>query len=345
MMALTHATIATAGTSLILGTANPLPLGLAIIGSQLPDLDTTTSTIGKIFFPISSWIEDRFPHRSVTHSLLATAAITAVSLLVTYFLLGDINFKIAIALPLGHLLACFSDTFTKQGVQLFYPEPVWAISVSNPRRRLKTGGAGELWVLGAAIALLMLGIHLANGGGISQKVSQNLGLKDGVVELYNQNASTHQVYARITGYWASDRTSADGKYLIIGNEGNEFIVSDGKGIYKTGEQIITSKVSTEVGEAAKTEIKNISFDDEEAIAQLEELQQTYPGAEIYLNGELAIDFPEDVKIPVEPNQMVTAELVGSSLKFNYCGLGDAIAYLNAQYAIGAVEIKVVQSGG
>ena len=149
MLSITHASIASAGTSLILGTADPLPLGLAVIGSQLPDLDTTTSTIGKIFFPISSWIEDRFPHRTITHSLLATAAITLVSLSVNYFWLqGDI--KSAIALPLGHLLACFSDTFTKQGVQLFYPEPVWAVSVSNPRRRLKTGGAGELWVLGSA---------------------------------------------------------------------------------------------------------------------------------------------------------------------------------------------------
>jgi inner membrane protein len=243
MMSITHSAIALSGTSLILGTANPLALGLAVIGSQLPDLDTTTSTIGKIFFPVSSWIEDRFPHRSVTHCLLATAAmpsatrsvIAIISIGIGYFL-GDI--KTAIALPLGHLLSCFSDTFTKQGVQLFYPEPVWAISVSNPRRRLKTGGAGELWVLGIAIALLCFGIYLANGGGITQKVSQNLGLKDGVVELYNQNASTHQVYANITGYWASDRTSADGKYLIIGNEGNEFIVSDGKGVYKTGEQII-----------------------------------------------------------------------------------------------------------
>ncbi len=203
MMSLTHAAIALAGTSLILGTADPLPLGLAILGSQLPDLDTTTSTIGKIFFPISSWIEDRFPHRTITHSLLATAAIAAVSLSVNYFWLqGDI--KTAIALPLGHLLACFSDTFTKQGVQLFYPEPVWAISVSNPRRRLKTGGAGELWVLGSAIALLILGIYLANGGGITQKVSQNLGLRDGIVQVYNENAATNHVYASITGYWASD---------------------------------------------------------------------------------------------------------------------------------------------
>jgi inner membrane protein len=247
-----------------------------------------------------------------------------------------------IALPLGHLLSCFSDTFTKQGVQLFYPEPVWAISVSNPRRRLKTGGAGELWVLGVEIALLCFGIYLTNGGGITQKVSQSLGLKDGVIELYNQNASTHQVYANITGVWASDRTSADGKYLIIGNEGNEFIVSDGKGIYKTGEQIITSKVSTVVGEVAKTEIKSISFDDEEAISTLEELQQTYPGADIFLSGELTIDFPEDIKIPVEPNQMVTAEVVGSSLKLNYCGLGRAIVYLKEQYAVGTVEVKIVQ---
>jgi inner membrane protein len=90
MMSVTHCVIALSGTSLILGTANPLPLGLAVIGSQLPDLDTTTSTIGKIFFPISSWIEDRFPHRSITHCLLATVAIAIVLIGIGYFS-GDIK--------------------------------------------------------------------------------------------------------------------------------------------------------------------------------------------------------------------------------------------------------------
>jgi inner membrane protein len=94
MMALTHATIATAGTSLILGTANPNALGLAVIGSQLPDLDTTTSTIGKIFFPLSNWIEDKFPHRSITHCLLATAVIAAVSIPLGFFS-GEIKASIA----------------------------------------------------------------------------------------------------------------------------------------------------------------------------------------------------------------------------------------------------------
>jgi len=51
----------------------------------------------------------------------------------------------------------------------------------------------------------------------------------------------------------------------------------------------------------------------------------------------------DVKIPIEPNQMVTAELVGSSLKLNYCGLSRAIVYLKEQYAVENMEVKIWQS--
>ena len=230
-------------------------------------------------------------------------AIAIVSLLGGHFLLEQ-TFAL-IALPLGHLLACFSDTFTKQGVQLFYPEPAWAISVYNPRRRLKTGGVGELWVLAISTALLVLGIYLANGGGITQKVSQNLGLRDGVVKVYNENAATNHVYAEIKGYWTSDRTRADGKYWVIGTEGSEFIVSNGEGIYKTGEQIITTKVSTSVGDNATTEIKNLSFNDENAVGPLLELQQAYPNSMIFISGQLEIDFPEEVNISIKPKQYTT----------------------------------------
>ncbi len=73
-----------------------------------------------------------------------------------------------------------------------------------PEEDLRLVVSRELWVLGGAIALLIFGIYLANGGGVSQKVSQSLGLKDGVVELYNQKASTNKIYAGITGVWASD---------------------------------------------------------------------------------------------------------------------------------------------
>jgi inner membrane protein len=273
MMALTHAAIAAAGTSLILGTASPLSLGLAVLGSQLPDIDTSTSLIGQILFPISHWIEDRFPHRSITHSLLATGLIAVCSLLLGYYFFGDI--AALIALPLGHLLSCFSDCFTLQGVQLFYPYPAWAISVSNPNRRLKTGSASELWVLAGAIALLIVGITLATGGGITQKVSQQLGLREGLVEVYNQNAGSHHVYAQIEGVRASDRSPISGKFFILGTAGSEFVVTDGKGIYKTNEQIITNKLTTEVGEAATTQVRTLTFNDQEAISSLQRQRRLF----------------------------------------------------------------------
>ena len=147
MMAITHAAIAAAGVSLVFGTAAPLPLSMAVQGTQLPDLDTSTSIIGQVFYPVSSWIEDRFPHRSITHSLVATGAISAVALPIGFYF-G--HWQAAAAVPLGHLLSCFADCFTRQGVQLFWPDSAWAISVSNPKRRLRTGGPGEYWVLAVA---------------------------------------------------------------------------------------------------------------------------------------------------------------------------------------------------
>jgi inner membrane protein len=140
MMAITHACIALAGTTLLLNTAHPLPLGLAILGSQLPDIDTSTSLIGQICFPISHWIEDRYPHRTLTHCLIVTAVLVACTLPFGLFW----GLWHSLALPLGHLLSTFADTFTRQGVQLFYPYPAWCISVANPKRRLITGDRRHL---------------------------------------------------------------------------------------------------------------------------------------------------------------------------------------------------------
>jgi inner membrane protein len=338
MMALTHCAIAAAGCALVLGTADPLVLGLAVLGSQLPDLDTSTSTIGQIAFPISSRIEAKYPHRTVTHSLLATLVIALVAVPIGY-LSGYV--LAGIAVPLGHLLATFSDCFTKQGVQLFFPYPAWCISVSNPRRRLKTGGAGELWVLGMAIALLMGGIWLATGGGITQQVNQSLGLKDGIVRTYNENAATHQVYANITGVWASDRTRADGRYLMIDSEGSEFVVADGRGVYRTGEQIIVEKMTTEVGQRARVEVRSLTFADEAVLPKLQGLAAEFPGAAIYLSGSLTVDLADEMAIVIAPNQLPSLAVSGGTVTLNRHPLERAIGEMGRQYGVGTVRAKVI----
>ena len=338
MMAITHAAIAVSAASLTfgLGTSNPVALGLALLGSQLPDLDTTTSTIGQILFPVSNWLEDNFPHRSITHSLLATAILAAIALPIGYHFNHLIT---AAALPFGHLVACFSDTFTKKGVQLFYPSQSWTVAGSNPHRRLSTGGAGEFWVLAITTTLLIFSIWINNNGGIFQNLGQNLSLESAVVKTYNENAATNHVYAEIEGFWESDRSKADGRYLILGNEGKEFIVTDGEGVYKTGAEIITSKVKTVLGGESENIIKTLSFDDEQATPQLNELKNKYPTNLIVVSGELTIDLPD--KIGSYATNQKRFKLSSNKLIFNNCLLEDAIAVLDGQYAIGSVEVTVI----
>ncbi len=338
MMAITHAAIAVSAASLTfgLGTNNPVALGLALLGSQLPDLDTTTSTIGQICFPLSNWLEDHFPHRSITHSLLATVALAAIALPIGYYFNHLVT---AAVLPFGHLVACFSDTFTKKGVQLFYPNQAWTVAGSNPRRRLSTGGAGEFWVLAIAVTILIFSIWINNNGGIFQNLGQNLALSDAVVKVYNENAETNHVYAEIQGFWESDRSKADGRYLILGNQGKEFIVTDGEAVYKTGAEIITSKVKTIIGDESANIIQTLSFNDEQATPQLNQLKEKYPANLIVVTGEVTIDLPD--KIGSYATNQKRFNLSSNKLTFNNCLLDDAIAVLDGQYAIGSVEVTVI----
>ncbi len=349
MMALTHAAIASVGVSFILGTVDPLTMGLAIIGSQLPDIDSSSSIIGQCSLGLAGWIESRYPHRSITHSFLATGVLTAIAVGVSYYFVGSLLYKPAIAIPLAHLLTILSDTFTKQGVQLFWPQAVWCVMGMNPRRRLKTGGTGEYWVLAGALALLFFSIQIHGGGGsLAEKAGQSLGLKDAIVSSYNKSAGTNRVYANVTGVWQGDRSDASGKYLIIDSlGGTNFTLIDAsqnpRQVYKTGSQLIVDKIALETGEAATTRIEQLSWDDEETLPKLQNLASMHPNALILLSGTIEIDFPEDVAIAFSPNELQTLRVSGMSVTLEYCPMEVAIAHLRDQWAIGSIQAKIITS--
>ncbi|MEM1256564.1 MAG: metal-dependent hydrolase [Cyanobacteria bacterium P01_H01_bin.21] len=334
MMAITHAAIAAAGVSLLFGTADSLSLGLAVLGSQLPDIDTTTSLIGQVCFPLSSWIEDRFPHRSITHSLVATVAIACIALPIGIYF-G--NWKAAAAVPLGYVLACFSDCFTRQGVQLFWPDPAWAISVGNPNRRLRTGGPGEYWVLATAVGLLLLGIHVAGGGGVSVAVGQQIGLRDSAIATYNANPE-NAVYADIKGVWADDRSRADGEYLILKSDGNEFIVTDGSGIYHTGESMVIESLKARTGEVMETQTEMLSFADENPTERLQQIAMANPGRQVYLSGTLTVDYPEGITLQPPGRQYATAVLTGETLTLELHPLELGVLQLSDQWVTGSLTV-------
>jgi inner membrane protein len=59
---------------------------------------------------------------------------------------------------------------------------------------------------------------------------------------------------------------------------------------------------------------------------------------------VTVDFPEEVKLPILPDQYQTVSLSGAAVKLEYCGIEEAIrnaipsgiALLKDQYAVGTV---------
>ena len=68
----------------------------------------------------------------------------------------------------------------------------------------------------------------------------------------------------------------------------------------------------------------MTFDDEEAVEGLQQLQAAYPRAAIYLSGTVTVDFPEDIRLVPNADEFETVTLSGSSVKLEYCDIERAI---------------------
>ena len=197
MMSITHAVIAVATTTISLGTFNPKTIGIAIISSQLPDVDTTSSMVGRMLFPISSQIEKRYPHRTITHSLIAVCVVAIAFLPLIH--LQILSVKEWAAIPIAYGVSIFSDCFTRQGVQLLWPLPVWCVFGSNPNRRLITGGVGEYWVLSIAMLVVMGAWKVLDAGGTRPVVSQFIGMSQETISYVGELVSEREVHVTFIG--------------------------------------------------------------------------------------------------------------------------------------------------
>lgn len=341
MLGITHAAISAAAVGFTLGSIDPMVLAVAVGASQIPDIDTSESSIGQIFWPISRWIEKRYPHRSVTHSFIFSGSLCAVALFIWWKF--GIDGKVAAALPLGHLAACFADTFTKAGVQLFWPSPLWCVFGLNPNKRLATGGTGEYWVLAGAIAAIAINFALINGGGLGQFTAESLNLRSGILENFQQNANSKEVFALVEGSFLADSSSADGKYFILAQTGNEFILMNRSGIYQTGvgAQISATRINTELGQPSLRQILPLTFAEEEILPKLVAVATAHPKALILITGELTIDSPEEISIAPKPGQLETVKLTGNQLVFDHCPLPQIINKISLQFGSGSLELKII----
>ncbi|CRK85711.1 Inner membrane protein YdjM [Candidatus Providencia siddallii] len=91
-----------------------------LFGSLLPDIDHTSSVIGRLLFFLSFLISKVFRHRGFTHSFLAWIILTVFCYNLLYF---DVNIDMDLlqSFLLGYISHEIADMLTPRGVQFFWP--------------------------------------------------------------------------------------------------------------------------------------------------------------------------------------------------------------------------------
>jgi inner membrane protein len=313
MMSITHATIALATTSVSLGTANPYTLLASLIGSQLPDLDTTESFMGRILYPIAALIEKRFPHRTITHSFLATG-IVAIAAAPLAFL----HWHYWAGITLGHFIGWFSDTFTRAGVSAFYPNPAKLVIPGNPRARLRSGSSNEYWVLGIAALLTIISLNLISAGGITEQFARAF-FSDArtAADLFYKHGAERLIQIEIKGMHSATGESIRGNYSIIEATNNDLIAENletGK-LYKIGNstdaQIRPTHVKTEVLGPVNVRSQEMNLQDIPIADWLQRIPQN-----AYISGSLWLDDMSEVRIPTEIETFPSVRAFGGQIELS-----------------------------
>jgi len=99
----------------------PQYIAVAIVSSILADVDHSGSLIGRVFFPVSNWLDKKYGHRTITHSLLFLMASTIIVLFIEKKLLTEDWIGITVIFFFGFLSHLLIDMVTVTGVPLLYP--------------------------------------------------------------------------------------------------------------------------------------------------------------------------------------------------------------------------------
>jgi inner membrane protein len=342
MLTITHATLAITSTALLTGTSDPWVLGSAALLSQLPDIDTSGSVTGRVFHPISRWLEARYPHRSVTHSFLVTGLIALVLLPILFW--GKASFYWA--LVLGYWMGWFGDVFTKSGVAAFFPHQARLVIPANPRLRLASGSKAESLVLGVLVILAVVSINTNSAGGILHSFDQMLGSQSGAIEIYQRESARHQVFATIEGRHTISQQAIAGAFEIIGTLAGDLLVKDDQAhLYRVGTspaaQIAPEKVYARTGAAITLVTKELFLDHQPVGPMLRSLKLP---ANSYVSGQLLLDEidRDAVQIlgskqyfqPIQQFNEATVELESASP-------AQTLAVLGQVYATGSLVVRSI----
>ena len=345
MLGISHLLISGTAASLLLQTADPVLIAVGAIGGLLPDVDVSTSPAGRLFPWISGYFQETMPHRSMTHSIVASAVIAIASYGTAIFIPQFI--PIASALTIGYTFGWFADCFTRGGVEMFWPSPVRCVCPGNRNLRLKTGSNAEYFILCILIAIALSAFSINSKGGILTQFNRLIASTSGVQGVYNSSGSTHKIIANIKGVRAGDRSKVDGQFQIIQPNGTGFIVLEPKTnkLYKAAtdpdSQIVIEQITADVSTPAITTIESVFVEDQVIGEAIGKFNRT--NTNVFVTGELSVEDFDTSTLPRDPYQFKFIEASPSSIKLEAAPLKVVMKFLGDEFASGSLQIRSIVS--
>ena len=351
MIAPTHITFAEFIYLLLLTTTG---ISLSVINSVtiafasiLADVDTAASTVGKVMPFLSTRIERRFGHRTLTHSALFVCALSIICLP-----LYALHSEIYICFIIGYASHPFLDTMTVTGVKLFYPlspvKCVFPFEVNNPHRyRVQTGGKIDK-MLAILFFIGCIPTFLIAHQGYERFIRTTQRNIEAAVRDYNQFSKDHLVFANITGYTMLTKESLTGRFEVVGALNPRTLIFKGTDgmLHTLGKDFqadyVAEDIVCEKGASAYSKVNNIDLSNQ-LLSQITSYIDT--SIENYFFGDLStsdkISLPENIKLfsPVSGSS--------TAIKFNYATYDDIREY-NLEYAFitkGIITVKSILRKG
>ncbi len=187
----------------------PVEAVACFAASILPDIDTTTSGVGRFFRPVSRFLESQFGHRTITHSLLFTFSLAAL-LLPVYFSYPGVWF----AFLYGYLSHLLLDTLNVNGVPLLWPNRLQFWFFPNRKMRVPYGSPTESTI---ALVMLFTGIFLwpVGSDGFDTAFRRMVATPETAVADYIDMRETNEVFAVLTGFNSETQEPMNGRYRIV----------------------------------------------------------------------------------------------------------------------------------
>jgi inner membrane protein len=346
MMSLTHLTVSALSTAIVLGVADPIVLGAGAVAGLLPDVDVAKSPAGRVLSPLSRWLEQRFPHRSCTHSLLASLIVGAGS----YGLVsaGIFSMQIAGAIAIGYTAGYMADLVTKSGVQLFFPAPVRCVVPGNRKFRLSTGSSVEYAILVGALALLVLWTNINSSGGMVATFNDILATPRGVQDLINKQGRNRQILVEVDGVRFYDRAQIHNSFVVLDQiDAHTFLVhppNQPRDLYRVSSrlddrsQILSERIVGRAGKRIKITSQSLQLNDEEVASKLRQLGVE---GETYITGAIQVDDADEPIVSPDLDLYSTIVKRNNKLEFDRCPLDRAIEVVGDSWGTGNLKAKTI----